>query len=134
MREPDEIIGENYLQRWHLIPRNRWFNVYLHRFEGTDMGRAPHDHPWWSVSIRLTRKAEAVERYTRSPGDPTATRHTRVPWLWPVIRSARHVHQMTILKGPMWTLFITGPKVREWGFWSGGRFIHWQEYKGGPSC
>ena len=24
--------GGPYLDRWPLIPRNRWFNVYLHRF------------------------------------------------------------------------------------------------------
>ena len=51
MRAPDEVIGTNYLERWHLIPRNRFFNVYLHKFSGPDSCRELHDHPWWNLSI-----------------------------------------------------------------------------------
>ena len=27
---PSKRIGERYLTRWHLLPKNRLFNVYLH--------------------------------------------------------------------------------------------------------
>ena len=56
-RPPNAIIGgpENpYLLRWWLIPRNRWFNVYLHQFKRSDDDRALHDHPWINASIVLT--------------------------------------------------------------------------------
>lgn len=36
---PDIIIGENgddYLHRWYVIPRNRFFNIYLHYFLRSD--------------------------------------------------------------------------------------------------
>ena len=33
--EPDTV----YLLRWHLIPRNRFFNVYLHRMLNSDEGK-----------------------------------------------------------------------------------------------
>lgn len=42
-----------YLTRWHLIPRNRWFNLYLHKFVHGDDERALHDHPWPSASLIL---------------------------------------------------------------------------------
>lgn len=42
-----------YLTRWHLIPRNRWFNLYLHKFVHGDDERALHDHPWPSASLLL---------------------------------------------------------------------------------
>lgn len=53
---PHFIIGGTdrpYLLRWFLIPRNRWFNIYLHKFCRDDDDRALHDHPWWFVSIML---------------------------------------------------------------------------------
>lgn len=48
-RPPDFIVGrdgEDYLRRWHLVPRNPLFNVYLHQFKSSDDDRAHHDHPW----------------------------------------------------------------------------------------
>lgn len=42
-----------YLWRWHIIPRNRWFNLYLHKFAHGDDDRALHDHPWVSASLIL---------------------------------------------------------------------------------
>lgn len=42
-----------YLTRWHIIPRNRWFNLYLHKFVHGDDDRALHDHPWVSASLLL---------------------------------------------------------------------------------
>lgn len=42
-----------YLFRWHMIPRNRWFNLYLHKFVHGDDERALHDHPWASASLIL---------------------------------------------------------------------------------
>ena len=48
-RKPDFIIGGHdapYLLRWWLIPRNRFFNVYVHQFLRSDDDRALHDHPW----------------------------------------------------------------------------------------
>ena len=40
------IVSEDYLTRWHLIPENNRFNVFLHRMNAPDPGRALHDHPW----------------------------------------------------------------------------------------
>lgn len=42
-----------YLTRWHVLPRNKWLNVYLHRFVHGDDDRALHDHPWHSASLIL---------------------------------------------------------------------------------
>src|SRR5580692_360411 len=55
-REPDFYIGGKdnpYLLRWHVIPRNRFFNIYLHKFLRDDDDRALHDHPLGSCSIIL---------------------------------------------------------------------------------
>ncbi|CAN0516096.1 unnamed protein product, partial [Scytosiphon promiscuus] len=33
-------------------------------------------------------------------------------------------------EGPVWSLFITGPKYREWGFRTAGGWMHWKEFTG----
>lgn len=61
-RLPDFVIGGHanpYLLRWWLIPRNRVFNIYLHKFLRDDDDRALHDHPWFWCSIML--RGEYVE-------------------------------------------------------------------------
>lgn len=104
-----------YMDRWYLIPRSRRFNVYLHRIYGSDKP-IPHDHPWWSVSFCLWG-------WMREHIGIHAERSRIVPWLWPVFRSSTHSHWMEILRGPVWTLFITGPTFRHWGFWLRGKWI-----------
>lgn len=55
-RKPDFVIGASdnpYLLRWWILPRNKWFNCYLHLFLRSDDAEALHDHPWWNVSFLL---------------------------------------------------------------------------------
>jgi len=95
-----KIIGENYLHRWHILPRNRWLNVYLHRFTGSDDERALHCHPWPSVSILLRGNLLEV-----MPG-----KFREIPRWVPVLRRANHKHRLVHWGKPTWTLFITGPR------------------------
>lgn len=118
LNNPDVIIGENYLSRWHVIPRNKFFNVYLHKFSGSDDDRAQHDHPWWSLSFLL--KGEAKEHYLKKV--------RLVPRFFPIIRSAKFTHRLEVVQGPVWTLFITGPRIRQWGFHCPKGWVHWKEF------
>jgi len=117
-RQADLTIGENYLERWYLIPRNALFNIYLHRFNGSDDDRALHDHPWYSVSMLL--KGEMIEHLI------SHKRH--IPFLRPVFRSAKLAHRLELIKGPATTLFITGPRIREWGFLCPNQWRHWTQF------
>ena len=135
-RHPDFAIGgENspYLLRWYLIPRNRFLNVYLHVFLRGDDDRALHDHPWWSASLTLDGAASEVYWHEgRSPIDGLATiawRPVRVGDV--VLRSACFAHRI-VLDGPApyTTLFITGPRVRAWGFWCQRGWRHWKVFTG----
>ena len=124
MIRPSRIIGVNYLSRWHVIPRNPWFNIYLHKFTGSDDDRAVHDHPWWSVSFLL--RGRMLEHYRLRSDEPQTQIARWVPWLRPVLRSARFSHRLELVAGPAWTVFITGSVGREWGFWCGTRWVHWR--------
>lgn len=129
-RPPDFIIGGNdpYLLRWWIVPRNRWCNVYLHQILRDDDDRALHDHPWWNVSIVL-RGGYFEVTPTGSPADTAATR-TR--WRRPgsiVLRRATAAHRLALRNDtPCWSLFLTGPNVRQWGFWCQRGWRHWKDF------
>lgn len=122
-----------YIDRWHLIPRNNTFNIYLHKYYGGDRGRAPHDHPWWNKTIVL--KGGFIE-YTYFHSDTGHfERETHFRLRGDVIhRKAEDIHRIELpdgMRGRTWTLFITGAKTRKWGFWEddGDTFVEWEEYE-----
>jgi len=118
MIKPSQIIGEDYLFRWYLIPRNRFFNVYLHKFGRSDDDRALHDHPWHSVSILL--KGSYVEHFD---GESKIRRAFSI-----FGRKATTAHRIEVVDGPVWTVFITGRNHRQWGFWCPQGWRHWTEF------
>lgn len=123
MRKPDFIIGDSYMLRWWIIPRNRWFNIYLHQIRKSDDDRALHDHPWANCSIVLKGGYNEVTpkgTFWRRPGSIVFRRAT-----------ARHRLELPVRNGGInycWTLFITGPWQRSWGFWCPQGFVHWRDF------
>ena len=121
------IGGEDnpYMLRWFLIPRNRWLNVYLHKFMRDDDDRAMHDHPWWFVSVML--RGMYIECI--SPTNAILRRTGSV-----ALRRATHRHRVELLRNKdgtritCWTLVITGRKVRTWGFWCPKGFVPWFDF------
>mgnify|MGYP006972424590 CR=1 FL=1 len=126
-RDPDVVIGgaaRPYLLRWHVIPRNPIFNVYLHCFLRSDDDRAHHDHPWLFNISRILRNA--YTQHTITAGG-TLIRRIYVAGDW-LFRWWAAPHRIELHRGPCWTLFITGPKVRSWGFYCPNRWVHWKEF------
>lgn len=114
-----------YLRRWFVIPRNKWFNIYLHQFVHSDEDRALHDHPWVNCSVLLSGSYIEVTpcgRVLRQPWRPWAF------WRLPV-RRPTSLHRVELIdEKPVWTLFITGPVVREWGFMCPQGWRPWKEF------
>jgi len=124
-REPDFVVGGRqapYMLRWWVLPRNRFFNVYVHMFLRDDDDRALHDHPWASLSL-LCR------------GTLTEVTHDSIKTIlageWS-FRSATLAHRLVVppQKECPITLFITGPRVREWGFHCPKGWKPWMEFCG----
>lgn len=122
-RPPDFVIGERYLERWWLIRRNPLFNAYLHRFNHDDDARACHDHPWWSVSCVLSGPMLEV---MRGRDGVETIRDVHIGDV--VIRSAKAAHRMIVPYPGALTLFLTGPRIRTWGFWCPAGWRPWQEF------
>lgn len=118
-RPADFIIGEDYLRRWWVIPRNPWVNIYLHDIRKSDDDRAFHDHPWQNASFLI--EGSYIEHvpgtcFVRNAGDY-------------VTRAPSYLHRLEVAPGESAiSLFITGPKVREWGFACEQGWVHWQDF------
>lgn len=122
-RAPDFVIGDDYLRRWYVVPRNPFANVYLHEIRRSDDDRALHDHPWPNTSVLIAgRYFEYTPEgcFVRAAGDV-------------VSREASALHRLEVTAdaaggNPAISLFITGPKVREWGFACPQGWVPWWEF------
>jgi len=100
-----ENDGEIYMERWWLIPRNKYFNVYLHKISHSDEPTL-HDHEYMSLSYCLkgVMKEILLGSYrVVAPGDF-------------IFRLPSTLHYLKKVSTVVWTIFITGPRVRLWGF------------------
>lgn len=119
-RKPDFVIGDNYMHRWFVVPRNPWQNVYLHRILKSDDDRALHDHPWDNRTLVI------VGRYIEHLADGRQVLRVAGDV---IERSADTLHRLEVLPGEAAvSLFMTGPKQREWGFACPQGWVHWEDF------
>lgn len=121
-RPPNFIIQDGAVHRWWVIPRNRFANIYLHHFLKSDPHETLHDHPWFNISYLL--EGEYTEELIQDGGV-----HTRTVYRAGNIRFRRAAtaHRIEIDQ-PCWSLFISGPQVREWGFHCPNGWRPWNEF------
>lgn len=118
-RDPDFVIGDNYLRRWWVIPRNPIQNVYLHEINKSDDDRALHDHPWQNTSL-LVRGS-----YEEHTPDGVFLREEGSL----VHREGTTLHRLVVPDNArVISLFFTGPVVREWGFACPKGWVHWKDF------
>lgn len=150
-REPDEIIGNRtrsrlrdghvpvpnaFLKRWFLWAKNRLANGYLHNFTRDDDDRALHDHPWANFSILL--KGSYVEHTIAAGGIHKRELLTAGDVK---LRRASDAHRVECIKDPAtgepipcWSLFITGPVKRKWGFHCPGEWKFHKDFSRDDGC
>ena len=143
-RPPDVVIGDDYIERWHVLttssppmegkprlPQTSSLlaglarllgveNVYVHRISGSDPGRHLHCHPWANTTLLLAgvydEEDETGRRIQRIPGDVVRRRDPKA------------LHRLHLVDGPAWTLFVTGRWQRVWGFACPQGWRPWFEY------
>ena len=139
-RKADVAIGgwdNPYMLRWYVLPRNRWINLYLHKFCRDDDDRAMHDHPWWFLSFMI--RGMYTEIIAQDPDTNSGRGFVRsAPSV--AFRRAEHRHRVVLERDdtgmvvPCWTVVITGPRSREWGFWCPRGFVHWRDFTTGENA
>ncbi len=92
-----------YMVRW-VLDLNI-FSIRLHRWFRGDDERHFHDHPWNFYGIVLFG----------SYIDSTPNNEELMNQFKVFYRKAEHKH--TVKTKGCWTLILTGPEIREWGFW-----------------
>ena len=118
------VAGTPYLHRWELRGNHPAFDIYLHRFLTSD-DQELHDHPAVSIAVVLSRRYTEWFQFNkhkmRSEGDI-------------IVRRAATAHRIEIDDGgpPPVTIFLRGPKMREWGFYSGGTWWHHRDFPRHP--
>jgi len=117
----DRFENEPYLTRYYLFLKDRkWFpfNIFLHKFHKGDLDDL-HDHPWPYFTLIVRGgywEYTPNGKFWRRPG------HCR-------ICSAKSYHRIELEPGVTpWTLFIPGPKLREWGFLRQGTWVQHEQY------
>lgn len=138
-RKPDFIIGGHespYLRRHWLLPRNRFFNIYVHEFLRSDDDRALHDHPW-AFNASWLIEGCYLEHTINEGGVAVASYRQAGDWKF---RWGPAPHRVQLpadtydgqagkwREKPCWTVFITGPVVRVWGFHCPRRWVPWREF------
>lgn len=109
------LSGAPYLVRW--LVEFKWFSVRIHHWVSSDDFRHFHDHPWWFLSFCL--KGYYLDS---SPKGIDVVYSGRL-----IFRRASHIHTVLVPKG-CWTIMLTGPQVRSWGFYVKGKFKKANKY------
>jgi len=127
----DRVENEPYLERYYLFLRDRErfpFNIFLHKFLKSDPDDV-HDHPWpyatlilkggyweWIPHFDTVGRKTGEYQVWRGPG------HFRVS-------KANSFHRIELDPDiTAWTLFMPGPKQRDWGFLVQNKWIQWEQY------
>ena len=109
-----------YMTRW--VVNLGLITIRLHCFHRSDDDRHLHDHPWWFFSALLRG---SYREHTDSCAGPWR----KVGSI--VYRPALTKHRVEIKPGrSCWTLCVTGPTRRHWGFWVHGAWLRSRDYFG----
>ena len=127
----DRVENEPYLERYYLFLKERKsfpFNVFLHKFLKSDPDDV-HDHPWPYTTVILKGGYWEWIPIFDSVGRKTGEiQHWRGPGHFRTC-SAKSFHRIELDPNvSCWTLFMPGPKQREWGFLVKNKWVQWQEY------
>lgn len=127
----DREDNEPYLERYYVFLKDRtWFpfNVFVHKFLKSDPDEV-HDHPWPYCTIIL--------RGGYWEWTPVIGRNGLVygeVQQWKGAGQIRFGHSTDFHRIELepgitpWTLFIPGPKLRDWGFLVKNRWIQHEKY------
>lgn len=105
-----------YAYRW--VFNFGLFSIRIHKWLRSDDKRFFHDHPWPFITFVL--KGGYID--VSPTGKDTLNR-------WSIrYRSSKHKHYVKIKHGGALTLLITGPQVRNWGFWVKNKLWYPSQY------
>jgi hypothetical protein len=113
--------GVIHFRRWAIIQTER-FSIYLHGIYKEDQDQHLHDHPWNFINIVLYGSYLEKVKYKKEP-------NVRNPGNL-VKRNGKDFHKIEKLLSPkIYTLMITGPRYRDWGYDVNGTWVDQESYR-----
>lgn len=135
LRRKDGIL---YLRRWALTI-DCIGSIKVHKMEAPDPGEDLHDHPWTFITIPLrggyieerTNIRDAVqESQSRIVADEIIGSLEHIRHLRPRMMRLDQCHRIVKLDSPtVWTLVFSGPRHRDWGFYTPTGYINHKDYE-----
>ena len=133
-----EVDGKPYLHRFYIKHNGRLPGIYLHHFHQSDPDRDLHNHPWrWSFSFIMTggyfeeRLAVVPDTHEAAGIAYKETYDRKAPCINYITGDTFHRVVLKDLKNGAWTIFCSGPEVKDWGFMTyAGKFIPHVQYLG----
>lgn len=127
----DRQSDEPYLERYYLFLKDRDrfpFNVFLHKFLKGDPDDV-HDHPWpYATLILKGGYYEWVPIFDTDNKKIGEICHWRRPGHFRVC-GANSYHRIELDPSiTPWTVFMPGPKERDWGFLVKNKWVQHEQY------
>lgn len=114
-----------YMRRW--VVQTPIGTLRLHHISAIDDDEDLHDHPWWFASMIL---AGSYRHVVRRANERASREITRRPGSVSVL-SATDAHRIVeVSDGGVWTLVLSGPRVRRWGYTTATGWVAWRDYHG----
>jgi hypothetical protein len=107
-----------YCYRW--VFNLGLFAVRLHKWVASDDTRAMHDHPYSFITIILKGYYVDVSEDKVELLSQGKIRFRKAEY--------KHYVNMDGATIPCWSLVLSGPVVRGWGFWVNGKFLRREKY------
>lgn len=114
IKEPLGNPDKPYAYRWVL--NLGLFAIRVHKWLCSDDDRAMHDHPYWMLLAVLKGGYKDV-----TPDEVEILKAGAIRF-----RRSKHIHTVQLTESPTWTVLLTGPPLRRWGFWVDGG-TRWQK-------
>ena len=125
--------GKPYLERYYILRgRRSGFlskilpGIYLHKFLAGDEDPELHNHPWGhSISVILCGKYLEERRTKDDKVKFKVFEAGNVNYI-----KKNDFHRIELDSREVWTLFISGTREQDWGFWNQktGEYTQWEEH------
>jgi hypothetical protein len=119
IKEIKSKSGKLHFRRWEIL-KTPWFSIWIHGIYAPDEDKHLHNHPWDFKSIVL--KGNYIEEtengyIIQHPGKYNS-------------RNGEDFHKIKqLISESVYTLFISTPVKRDWGYKVDGAFIKHDEYR-----
>lgn len=128
--------GKPYLERYYILRSTKYKyipGIYLHKFLSSDEDPELHNHPWGSsMSIILTGGYKEERRYEEVHNNEV-NRYVVTEYVTPGSLNfikKNDFHRIDLLKEYAWTIFFSGNREQDWGFWNKDtdKYIPWKKH------